>query len=73
MSKISIPIVRGRTSIEVETDKITDDNCRTIWYYGLKHLLARGYSKQGKSKRAHLKLAQANLEKLYTGRVKIIK
>lgn len=78
MAKMNVPITKGKSSIEVDTDTIPDDVAREIWLQGLKVLLNRGtskitgstYSDAEELKAAAMAKATEQLELVMTSKIK---
>jgi hypothetical protein len=79
MAILQVPIVKAKTTLDMDTDKLPDEVYREFMVSGGKNVLGRGMSKVTKAnypdpeelKAAALAIAQDNLEKCYAGEIRI--
>lgn len=78
MATLNIPIVKGKTTLEVDLDKLPEDVLKEVYMQGLKVLLNRGTSKITKTTypvaeelvAAAMEKANEQLELVYTSKIK---
>jgi hypothetical protein len=78
MAIMSVPITKGKTTLDIDTETLPEDVYREVILQGLKVLMNRGTSKITKEfypdseemKAAAVKTAEAQIEALKTGKIK---
>jgi hypothetical protein len=75
MADMQIPIVKGKTELTVDLDKLPDEMVQEVWFLGLKALLNRGMTEvtgndSPDKRESAMVVANENLTKLYEGKMR---